>query len=250
MRPTARRLLEAARIASSLGDPDLAAAAALANTRGFSSLIGDLDDDRVEAIERAVELDDRSDPGRRARLLALQSQELLYEHDRTRRQALATEAIALAGDIGDPRVKARVLQHVFYGLWGPDMLDIRASLANDLLASAQAAEDRALEFWANVLLMHVSFETVRFRAGTGRARAPCRSSRRLSLSPRSVWVAQVGGRRGCVLEGDLAAGERLARQACRARPAGRPARRAPDLRRAPCVPPASTRAAATSSSSS
>ena len=61
-------LLHAAQIASSLGDADLAAAAALANTRGFTSLIGDLDDERVEAIERALELDDarRSGPARTA----------------------------------------------------------------------------------------------------------------------------------------------------------------------------------------
>ena len=95
-------LLQAAQIASSLGDAALAAAAALANTRGFTSLIGDLDDEREEAIERALELDDGADLGRRALLLALQSQELLYEHDPTRRQALALEAIALARDIGDP----------------------------------------------------------------------------------------------------------------------------------------------------
>ena len=48
-----KTLLHAARIASALGDADLAAAAALANTRGFTSLIGDLDDERVDAIERA-----------------------------------------------------------------------------------------------------------------------------------------------------------------------------------------------------
>ena len=62
-------LLDAARIASSLGDADLAADAALANTRGFNSLIGDLDDERVDAIGRALELDDGSDSGRRAKLL-------------------------------------------------------------------------------------------------------------------------------------------------------------------------------------
>ncbi len=205
-------LLHAARIASSLGDADLAAAAALANTRGFTSLIGDLDDERVDAIERAVELDDRSDTGRRAQLLALQSQELLYEHDRTRRQAFATEAIALAGDIGDPRVRARVLQHAFYGLWGPDKLAVRADLANDLLASAQAAEDRALEFWANLLLLHVSSETSDF------ARAQVARDRQQELAaalaqPTLNWVAQVGVAAWAVLEGDLVAGERLARQA-------------------------------------
>jgi class 3 adenylate cyclase len=205
-------LLDAAQIASSLGDADLAAAAALANTRGFTSLIGDLDDERVEAIERAVDLDDRADVGRRAQLLALQSQELLYEHDRTRRQALAKEAIALAGDIGDPRVRARVLQHASYGLWGPDMVRVRADLANDLLASAQAAEDRALEFWANLLLLHGNFETGDF------ARAQVVQERQEELAaalaqPTLSWVAQVGAAARAVLDGDLATGERLARQA-------------------------------------
>ncbi len=205
-------LLHAAQIASSLGDADLAAAAALANTRGFCSLIGDLDDERVDAIERAVALDDRTDTGRRAQLLALQSQELLYEHDRTRRQALATEAIALAGDMGDPRVRARVLQHAFYGLWGPDMVSTRAGLANDLLASAQASEDRALEFWANLLLLHGSFETGDF------VRAQIVQERQEELAaalaqPTLNWVVQVGVAARAVLEGDLVAGERLARQA-------------------------------------
>ena len=205
-------LLRAARIASTLGDPDLAAAAALANTRGFTSLIGDLDDERVDAIERALELDDRSDTGRRAQLLALQSQELLYEHDRVRRQALAKEAIALARDIGDPRVRARVLQHASYGLWGPDMVSERADLANDLLASAQAAEDRALEFWANLLLLHGAFETGDF------ARAKVVQDRQQALAaalaqPTLNWVVQVGVAARAVLDGDLVAGEQLARHA-------------------------------------
>ena len=119
-------MLQAAQIASALGDPALAAAAALANTRGFTSLIGALDDEREAAIERALELDDGTDIERRALLVALQSQELLYEHDATRRQALAAEAIALAQDIGDPRVRARVLQHAFHGLWSPDKVVVRA----------------------------------------------------------------------------------------------------------------------------
>lgn len=204
-------LLQAVEIASSLGDADLAAAAVIANTRGFNSLIGDLDDERVESIERAVELDDRSNAGRRAQLLALQSQELLYEHDRTRRQALAMEAIALARDIGDPRVRARVLQHAFHGLWSPDMVPVRAGLAGDLLASAQAAEDRALEFWANVLLLHVSFETGDFaRAHVVRARQ--REIAAALAQPTLSWISRIADAGWAVLEGDLVAGERLARQ--------------------------------------
>jgi class 3 adenylate cyclase len=205
-------LLRAAQIASSLGDAALAAAAALANTRGFTSLIGDLDGEREEAIERALELDDGADLGRRALLLALQSQELLYEHDPTRRQALAVEAIALARDVGDPRVRARVLQHAFHGLWSPDMVAVRADVANELLASAQAAEDRALESWANLLLLHGAIETGDF------ARARALSDRLLELAaalqqPTLSWVAQMEAAALTVAEGNLGAGEELARKA-------------------------------------
>ncbi len=205
-------LLQAAQIASSLGEPALAAAAVLANTRGFTSLIGALDDERAEAIERALELDDGADLGRRALLLALQSQELLYEHDPTRRQALGREAIALARDIGDPRVRARVLQHAFHGVWSPDTVALRADVSVDLLASARAAEDRALESWANLLLLHCAIETGDF------ARAHSLSERLLELAaalqqPTLSWVAQAEAAALTVAGGDLAAGEELARKA-------------------------------------
>ena len=177
-------LLHAARIASSLGDADLAAAAALANTRGFTSLIGDLDDERVEAIERALELDDRADPGRRAQLLALQSQELLYEHDRTRRQALATEAIALARDIGDPRVRARVLQHAFHGLSGPDTVAERAEMANDMLASAQAGGGSRARVLGEFPPACTSATRRAISRGRRSRETASRSSPRLSPSPR------------------------------------------------------------------
>ncbi len=207
-----RTLLSAAQLASSLGDADLATAAALANTRGFTSLIGHLDDERVEAIERALELDERTDPGRRAQLLALESQEMLYEHDRTRRQALATEAIALAHDVADPRVRARVLQHAFHGLWSPDMLAERADIAHDLLATAQAMEDRAVEFWAYFLLLQVSSENCDFAlARTARERQ--RELAAALAQPTLRWIAGVGIAAWGVLEGDLAVGEQLSRQA-------------------------------------
>jgi class 3 adenylate cyclase len=207
-----RTLLSAAQIASSLGDADLGTAAALANTRGFTSLIGHLDDERVEAIERALELDERTDPARRAQLLALESQEMLYEHDPTRRQALATEAIALARDVGDPRVRARVLQHAFHGLWSPDKLPERVDIAHDLLAIAQAIEDRALEFWANFLLLQVSSESCDFAlARTARERQWELAA--ALAQPTLRWIAGVGLAAWGVLEGDLVVGERLSREA-------------------------------------
>jgi class 3 adenylate cyclase len=205
-------LLGASRLASALQDAPLAAEAALANTRGFHSLIGSLDQARVDAIERALELDDRSDAGRRAQLLALQAQELLWERDRTRRQALATEALALAQETGDPRARARALQHAFYGLSSPDMLAVRVRLAEDLLASAQEAEDRALEFWAQFLLMHVCFET----CDLAQAEAARDRQHELAASlaqPTLSWISQVAAAAWALAKGDLVDGERLTREA-------------------------------------
>ena len=204
-------LLEASRIALGMSDARLAVDAALANTRGFMSLIGNLDDERVEAIERTVGLADRSEP-RRARLLALQSQELLYERDRTRRQALATEAIALVPTIGDPRERARLLQHAFHGLWSPDMVSVRADLTDDLLAAAREAEDRALEFWALYLIWHLSIETGDFT----RAQEVLDHQQELAAAlarPTLSWVTSVATAGRALLQGDLGAASQLAKLA-------------------------------------
>ena len=204
-------LLEASRIALGMSDARLAVDAALANTRGFMSLIGDLDDKRVEAIEQTVRLADRSEP-RRARLLALQSQELLYERDRARRQALATEAIALVPTIGDPRERARVLQHAFHGLWSPDMVSVRADLTDDLLAAAREAEDRALEFWALYLISHLSIETGDFT----RAQEVLNRQQELAAAlarPTLTWVTSIATAGRALLRGDLGAASQLAKLA-------------------------------------
>ena len=120
-------LLEAARIASDLHDAELAARAALANNRGWTSRFGNVDVDRVAAIERALELDDPPQPDRRARLLSLLAMELTFAPDHARRWALADEAIALARQAGDPRTLAAVLDGSCYAIWAPDTLAKRPS---------------------------------------------------------------------------------------------------------------------------
>src|SRR5262249_10943946 len=89
-------LLEAAGIASEIGDAELAARACLENNRGYSSVIGEVDEERLGAIRRAIELDEPSLPQRRARLVALQAQELAWGPDFDERCALAIKAVALA----------------------------------------------------------------------------------------------------------------------------------------------------------
>jgi class 3 adenylate cyclase len=160
-------LLQAARVASVLQDGELAARAALASSRGSYSLIGEVDAERLAAIARAIELDDPPVLARRARLLALEAQELEWSGDLVRRRALADEAVSLAREAGDPRALGGVLLNAFYAYWSPETLELRRSVAKELVESTAAAQDPALGFWAHVLMFNVELETGRFESAHG-----------------------------------------------------------------------------------
>ena len=87
-------LLEASRIASTVNDAELAAKAALANSSGLVTVIGESDMGKLAAIERALVLDDGSDLGRRARLCALNAMELLFDPAEVEHRG--------QGGVGDP----------------------------------------------------------------------------------------------------------------------------------------------------
>ena len=126
-------LLEAARLADELDDPSRLAEAALANHRGFVSLVGGLDRERLAMLERAAER--LSEPGpERCLVLAQLALERTFSADLESRRALAGEALALARQIGDQRILARVLiRHLIAG-WGPDNTRERIAAADESIA--------------------------------------------------------------------------------------------------------------------
>jgi hypothetical protein len=208
------RLLEASGLASELGDADRAARAALANNRGFFNTIGTIDRQRVAAIERAIELDEPSDPVRRARLLALQAQELIYEPDPAPRRALADQAISLARQAGEPRMLAEVLRGACNAYCSPDALAMRVGLAQETLASAAAAQDPALQFWAHWLDLYVQTESGQLE----RAHAALEQMELIAgelAQPTLSWVATGNAAGLAMLRGELVATERLAKQTLR-----------------------------------
>lgn len=151
-------LLEASRLAYKLQDAQLAAEAALANNRGSFSVLMDVDHERLEAIERALELVGPSVPIRRARLMALQAQELAWDPDWKHRWALVDEAIDLARTVGDPRELALVLRNAGYALWAPETLQRRLAIMDELTRCAEATEDPALRYWAYLNEFNTAFE--------------------------------------------------------------------------------------------
>jgi class 3 adenylate cyclase len=202
-------LLDAARISSSLGDAELAARAAIENNRGYSSVIGAVDEERLRAIERGLELDVPPKPQRRARLLALQAQELGWDPDFARRCALADEAISLARGEGDARTLAEVLRPAFFAYWSAETLELRARLSDEMLEYAAAANDPALQVWAHDIEFHIYTEKGDFV----RARTALERQQRIAEElgqPTLKWFATFPSAGYALMRGDLAAAERLA----------------------------------------
>ncbi|HEY1510680.1 MAG TPA: AAA family ATPase, partial [Solirubrobacteraceae bacterium] len=215
-------LLEAAGIAAELRDPDLAARATLANTRGFSSSYGGVDLGRVAALERALELDDPPQPARHARLLALLAKELAFEPERARRHALVDEAIVLARQAADPRTLATVLESSCYATWAPDTLVTRSEQVRELTAQVAQVRDLHVEFVARVRELNTSMELGHF----GRADAALERAQTIAeqtRQPTQRWnVGFLASGMTC-MRGELEAGERLAERALAlGREAGQP----------------------------
>ncbi|MEM7142208.1 MAG: AAA family ATPase [Actinomycetota bacterium] len=141
-------LLDAGDLAATLGDVDLMASAAIANNRGMYSRLGEKDDERIAAIERATEAVGRDRTSRRAMLLATLFSELEYAAAYDERLAIIDEAIEIAREIGDDAVLCAALNRSCVTSAAPHNLDRRRSVSQESLAIAQRLGDATLEFWA------------------------------------------------------------------------------------------------------
>jgi class 3 adenylate cyclase len=143
-------LLDVAAQARDAGDAGRLIRAALANSRGYFSTAGFVDDDRVAVLEAALGVTDRQDP-RRARLLALLAEELLWSPEAyARRRALSDEAVDLARVEGDPAALAHVLTLRITSVWRPETLAERLAVTAELVALSESGEDPLQRFWALV----------------------------------------------------------------------------------------------------
>jgi hypothetical protein len=201
-------LLEASRIACSLEHAELAARAAFANNRGFASILGEVDRERLAAIEQAIKLDDPPHPARRARLLALQAQELLWDPDYERRWALADEAVALARETSDARTFPEVLTLAGNAYWTSQTLDLRSGLTNELSECATATGDPALLFWAH----QIEFNFYGEKGELARAQRALEGMMRIADElgqPILTWFAEYAAACWELAHGELAAAESL-----------------------------------------
>lgn len=141
-------LLEAARVADTSDAVDLVVRAVLANNRGFQSIIGDVDHERIAAIDRALECLGDAPTAERAQLLALAATERTYLVDLDERLALAEEAVTVARASGDRPALLFALTRPFTSITHPSTLTLRAAWMKEACEIADALGDGALRYWA------------------------------------------------------------------------------------------------------
>jgi class 3 adenylate cyclase/tetratricopeptide (TPR) repeat protein len=149
-------LLDAARLAAEHGEVDRLVRAVLANSRGIASVIGHVDEDRLELIDIALDLVGPPPTGGRAELLALQAAELIFGSEHERWLQAADEAAAIAARLDDVTVRARVGVRRFLTCLVPDRIAAMAGEGAEVRALADATGDpqlRALSrgFWSFAL---------------------------------------------------------------------------------------------------
>ena len=204
-----RTLLDGARLAQELHDPERLARAALANNRGFYSSGEGTDRDRVLVLHAALDAYDVTDSPTRAALLALLAVELVMDDDWRRREKLSDDAVAMARRVGDPRTLALVLTQHGVAQWTPQMLPERQANLREAGELADQLEDPLLAGHAAYLSAHAAMEA-------GDLESAERLLARLSAvaeelgQPFMRWFAIVARTKRCLISGPAEEAERLA----------------------------------------
>jgi hypothetical protein len=133
-------LLEAVALAKRLRDNDLLGRAAL-SLGGFGLSPGIVDDQLVAVLEEALEAVDPADSALRARLLVRLAVAIYWCNEPDRREALVSEAVAIARRLGDPATLAFVLDQGRIATSGPDTLERELTWAHELFALSEVIGD-------------------------------------------------------------------------------------------------------------
>lgn len=139
-------LLDAGRLAERLGDSDRLVQAALANSRGWASKAGGVDEDRIAVLKAALDAVGPADSVARARLLAVLASELTFGLDLDQRRALSDDAVTIARRLGDLPALAAVLSSRFDSVRAPHLLAERVAAAEENAAVSRML-DNPMALW-------------------------------------------------------------------------------------------------------
>ena len=141
-------LLEAAQLAQETDDTERLVTAALANYRGFTSVSGEVDAERVEMLQAALRAVGDDESPRRARLLARLCSEFAYR-PLEERVSLEQEAKTMARHLDDPGTLVSVINDCSLPLRVPSTLGGQLADIRESLEIAERSGDPLGQFWAS-----------------------------------------------------------------------------------------------------
>ena len=205
-------LLEAARMAHRHGNRGQLVRAALANTRGFVSGTGGVDEERIAVLEDALEAVGRGRTAERARLLATLAGELSFTGDWKLRAQLSDEALAIAREVDNPQTLVHVLSQRVVTIWSPATLEERLINTAECRHAADLLDDPLAQFQSVHWRASACIESGAFIEA-----AECRDrSRRLAerlRQPTALWMASYDHANEAIIAGRLDDAEQMSNDA-------------------------------------
>jgi class 3 adenylate cyclase/tetratricopeptide (TPR) repeat protein len=196
-------LLTAAAMAREAHDTEALVAAVIANHRGFASITGSVDTERLDMIESALDAIGPEPTARRARLLGIHAAELTYDTAPHRRIASAREAVHIARDLGDPAALLAALVGLTTSIHY-----VASAPCEEAVSLAQQLGDDATLASAAASLVTESLGTGD-RNGFDRAVELCTAAAEHVGRPTLVWRSLIGQVVHAVVDGDLRRAEDL-----------------------------------------
>ena len=199
---------EATELARRTGRAELLAAAALGVAGGQGGFEIDLrDPDRVTVLTEALQAQPEGDSPARAALLGRLSLALAFtEVTPQRREALSTEAVAMARRVGDPVVLAAALAARCDAISGPDHVAERRAAAGEIIKLAQIGGDRTGEMLGRRLLVVALAEAAEWSAVDAEISAYARHADPLG-QPRLTWYVPLWRGARALMRGDRGVAE-------------------------------------------
>jgi nucleoside-triphosphatase THEP1/tetratricopeptide (TPR) repeat protein len=191
---------EATELARRAGRAELLAAAALGVAGGRGGFEIDLrDPDRVAVLTEALQAQPEGDSRARAALLGRLSLVLAFtEATLEQREALSSEAVAMARRLGDPVVLNAALAARCDAISGPDYVAERRAAAAEIIKLARIGGDRTGEMLGRRLLIIALAEAAEWSAVDAEISSYARQADHLA-QPRLTWYVPLwrGARRSC-----------------------------------------------------
>jgi tetratricopeptide (TPR) repeat protein len=203
--------LSAATIARQLGDADHLALAALG--LGEPQVEAGMVNRRLLALLReALDALGPRDGALRARVLSRLSLELTFSKQTELREMLSREAVEMARRLGEVVPLASALRARWMAVWGPDGLDERSGLAEEILTLAGRTGDRETELIGRSRRITSLMESGDIGAAEADIAAHGRLADELRM-PYHEWTAASMRATRTLLQGSLGMAEELAERA-------------------------------------